>query len=86
MQDILDELRRARRIDHHAGLLAERADLAEHPMQVDGGAGLRLDQQVIGAGLGEGREIALGLDDHQMDVERLCRRAANGLAARPGRW
>ena len=79
MQDIFDELRRARRIEHHARLLAERADLAEHPMQVDGGAGLGLDQQVIGAGLGEGGEIALRLDDHQMNVERLCRRAADGL-------
>ena len=79
MQDILDEFRRARRVDHNARLLAERADLAEHPVQVDGGAGLGLDQQVIGAGVGEGSEIALGLDDHEMDVERLCRRAANGL-------
>ncbi len=61
------------------GLLAERADLAERAMQVDRGAGLGLDQQVIGAGFGEGRDIALGLDDHQMDVERLCRRAANRL-------
>jgi hypothetical protein len=48
-------------------------------MQWIGRAGLGLDQQMIGAGLGERREIALRLDDHQMNVERLCRRAADGL-------
>jgi len=31
------------------------------------------------AGFGEGGEIALRLDDHQMNVERFCRRAPNGL-------
>ena len=79
MQDIFDQLRRARRIEHHARLLAERADLAQHPMQMDRRAGLGLDQQMIGAGLGEVGEIALRLDDHQMNVERLCRRAADRL-------
>jgi len=79
MQDIFDELRRARRIDHHARLLVERADLAQHPMQMDRRAGLGLDEQMIRAGLGEGREIALRLDDHQMNVERLCRRPADRL-------
>src|SRR5712691_86778 len=34
---------------------------------------------MVSAGLGEGREIALRLDDHQMNIERLGGRAADGL-------
>jgi hypothetical protein len=34
-----------------------------------------MDEEMIGACLGEGREVALGLDDHQMDIERLSRGA-----------
>ena len=79
VQDIFDELRRARRVEHHARLLAELPDLAEHPMQMHRGAWLGLDQQMVGACLGEGRKIAFRLDDHQMHVERLCCRAADGL-------
>ena len=79
MQHIFDQLRRARRIEHHARLLAERADLRQHPMQMDRRAGLGLHQQMIGAGLGKSGEIALRLDDHQMNVEGLCRRAADRL-------
>jgi hypothetical protein len=48
-------------------------------MQMDCRTGLGLDQQVVGAGVGEGGEMALRLDDHQMDVERRCRRGADGL-------
>jgi hypothetical protein len=40
---------------------------------------LGLYQQMIGAGAGESGEMALGLDYHQMNVERLCRRAADRL-------
>ena len=39
--------------------------------------GLAMHQQMIGAGLGEIVEVTLGLDDHQMDVDRLCRRLAH---------
>ena len=48
-------------------------------MQMDRRARLGLHQEMIGAGVGEGRKIALRLDDHQVDVERLCRRAADRL-------
>ena len=34
---------------------------------------------MIGAGVSEGGEIALRLDDHQMNVEGLSRRAADRL-------
>ena len=68
-----------RGIEHHARLLAERADLRQHPMQMDGRARLGLNQQMIGAGIGERGEIALRLDDHQMHVEGLCGRAADRL-------
>ena len=40
---------------------------------------LGLDEQMIGAGLGEVREIALRLDDHQMHIERLLRGASHRL-------
>ena len=33
------------------------------------GAGLGVDDQVVGAGLGEVLDVALGLDDHQVHVE-----------------
>ena len=79
MQNIFDQLRRTRRVEHHPSLLTERADLAEHPMQVDRRARLGLHQEMVGAGLGESRKIAFRLDDHQVNVERLCRRTANGL-------
>ena len=48
-------------------------------MQMDCRARLGLHQQMIGAGAGKGGEIALRLDYHQMNVERLCRRAADRL-------
>ena len=79
MQDIFDKLRRGGRIEHHTRLLAERADLRQHPMQMDCRARLGLHQQMIGAGVGEGGEIVLRLDDHQMNVEGLRRRATDRL-------
>ena len=36
-------------------------------------------QEMIGAGFGKGGEIAFRLDDHQMNVEGLCGRAADRL-------
>jgi hypothetical protein len=48
-------------------------------MKMDCRARLGLHQQMIGAGVGEDVKVALRLDDHQMNVERLGRRAANGL-------
>src|SRR5215813_4307042 len=48
-------------------------------MQMDSRARLGLHQEMIGAGVSEGGEIALRLDDHQMNVEGLCGRAADRL-------
>ena len=53
VQHVFDQLGRGGRVEHHARLLAEVADLAEDAMQVDGRRRLGLDQQVIGAGPGE---------------------------------
>ena len=39
---------------HHAWLLSEISDLGQRPMQVDRGARLGLDEQVIRPRLGEG--------------------------------
>src|SRR5205809_5588988 len=46
---------------------------------MDRGAGLAMDDQVVSAGPGEVLEIAFGLDDHQMHVDRLRRRLAHRL-------
>ena len=48
-------------------------------MQMGRRAWLGLHQEMIGAGVREGGKIALRLDDHQVNVERLCRRAADRL-------
>ena len=39
----------------------------------------RVDEEMIGTGLGKGGEMAFRLDDHQMHVERLLRAAAHRL-------
>jgi hypothetical protein len=48
-------------------------------MQMDCGARFGLHEQVIGAGAGEGDDIALRLHYHQMNVKGLCRGAADRL-------
>ena len=85
MQDMFDELQRARRIQHHAWLLSEISDLGQRPMQVDRGARLGLDEQVIRPRLGEGIKVALRLDDHEMHIERLRSATAGWPATRPAR-
>ncbi len=79
MEDIFDELRRARGIQHHPCPLSEISDLGERPMQMDRGAGLSLDQQVIRPRFGKDAEVALRLDHHEMHIERLRRRAPDRL-------
>ena len=51
----------------------------EDAVQVDRGGRLRLDEEMIGAGAREVVEVALGLDHHQVDVERLGGRAPHRL-------
>jgi hypothetical protein len=78
MQHVLDKRDGTRRIEHGAARFAQRANPRQHPMQVDGRRWFGLNQQVIGAGVGKSFEVALGFDDHQMHIERLCGRAAHG--------
>ena len=46
---------------------------------MDRGGRLCLDEKVIGPCLGEGREIAIRLDDHQVHIERFQRGPSHGL-------
>ena len=79
MEDVFDELDRARRVEHRARLPAEVADLREHAVKMDRRGRLRLDEEMVGAGASEFLEIALRLDDHQMHIERLLRGAPHRL-------
>ena len=69
VDDIFDRAHRRAGIEHHAGLLAQRADRLQRPMQMR--AGLGMDGDLVAAGLGEGFEIGIAWRDHQMGVEDL---------------
>ena len=56
------------RVEHQAGLAAQARDGLQGAVGVR--AGLGMDQDVVGAGLGEGGQIGVGRGDHQVDVER----------------
>jgi hypothetical protein len=77
MQDVFNQLDWTRRVKHHAGSLAEVADLREHTVQMDRRGRLRGDQQMIGSGLDKCTEIALRLNDHQVHIKRLLRAASH---------
>jgi hypothetical protein len=62
VQDPFDGLERRRGVQRHPGLGAGLPDLVEGAVQVR-----------AGLGVDEGLDIALGLDDHQVDVERQAR-------------
>src|SRR6185437_13628342 len=79
MEDVSDQLGRARRIEHHACLLAEIVDLREDTVEMDRRGRFRLDKKMIGTGLSEGREIALRRDDHQVYIKWLLRAASYRL-------
>jgi len=79
MEDVFDQLGRARRIEHHACLPAEIVDLREDAVEMDRNGRLCPDKEVIGSGLGEVGEIASRLDDHQVHIERLLRGASHRL-------
>ena len=70
MKHIFDELRRSRRIQHDACFLSEVSDPAQRPMQMHRGAGLGLNEQVIGSRSGERINVALRFDDHEMHIQR----------------
>jgi hypothetical protein len=79
MEDIFDQLDRAGRIEHHARFLAEIVNLREDSVEMDRRGRLCLDEKVIGPCLGEGHEMAIRLDDHQVHIERFLRGASHCL-------
>ena len=63
------------RIEHDSGFLTEAPDLGERALEMNARFDVHADH--VRSGLGESLEIALGLDDHQVDVDRQTGRAAN---------
>ncbi len=63
----LDGGDRRRRVERHAGLLAERLDQLQRAVEMRPGFGM--DGDDVGAGGGEFGDIGIGRRDHQMDVE-----------------
>ena len=59
---------RRRRVDHDAGLDAERLDRVHGAMQMR--QHLDVDRDHRGAGVRERLDVAIGIGDHQVDVER----------------
>ena len=70
LEHIIERLGRRRRVERHAGLLAERLDPLDRAVEVR--AGLRMDGDDVGPGLGECVEERVDRRNHQMHVERLC--------------
>ena len=69
IHQIVDRIDRRAGIEHHAGLLAQLADMLKRAMDMRPGFGMHGD--AVGAGLGEGLQIGIDRRDHQMHVERL---------------
>ena len=67
VEHIFDRALRRRRVDRHAGLLAEIADRLQRAVEMR--SGLRMYGHAVGAGLGKGREVGIGRRDHQVAVE-----------------
>ena len=64
---VLEGARRRRRVQHHAGPRAHLADLRDAAVEV--GTGLDVDAHDVGPRLHEVAHVALGLLDHEVDVE-----------------
>ncbi len=56
-----------RRVDRHAGPQAQPVDLLHRPVQVD--RPFLVDDQRVGPGLGERRQVPVGLRDHQVNFQ-----------------
>ena len=74
---VANRLHRRVRVQRHTCLHASCADRAKGTVQVR--AGLRVDRQDVGAEVGEGLDVAVGIHNHQVHVERLLRMARNGF-------
>src|SRR5207237_1220533 len=68
---------RRRRIEHHARTTAEVAYGRQRPVQV--GDGFDVDGDQVCAGAREVGDVAVGIGDHQMAVQRQPRRFARRL-------
>ena len=66
-QDFLEHRRRRRRIDRHAGALAQRVNGLHRPVQVNGA--LLVHDHRVGAGFCKRFEITVGLGDHQVNFK-----------------
>ena len=68
-QDVIEHLRRSRRVESDSGALAERPDRLEGAVEMR--PGFRMDGDDVRPRLSEGLEERIGRRNHQMDVERL---------------
>ena len=68
VEDVLDRALVRRRVQDDARALAEVTDVLQRPVKV--GARLDVDGDPVRAGRREVLEVPLGLDDHQVHVER----------------
>ena len=75
MENVFDQLDRACRIEDHAGLLAEVANLRKDSVQMYRRGRLRMHEETVGARFGEVGEISLQRNDHEVHIERISRAA-----------
>ncbi len=72
VQHIVKRMNRSRGIDHHSRLAAVGGDQMQRAVQMN--ARLLMDRNPIGAGFGKGRNVVVGILDHQVAVQRNLRR------------
>mmetsp|Transcript_27071 Transcript_27071/g.77675 ORF Transcript_27071/g.77675 Transcript_27071/m.77675 type:complete len:244 (-) Transcript_27071:130-861(-) len=70
LQDVLDLRERSARVQDHARHAAEVLDLAHHAVQVDGRRRLAVHGDDVGTGLGKVLHALLGLDNHEVAVQK----------------
>ena len=75
--DLFDRRHRRRRVEDHAGLGAELLDLRDGAMQVR--QHLDVHRHHVRAGIDERLDVAIGIADHQVHVERQRGRLAQRL-------
>ena len=74
LDDVFEHRDRRRRVQRDAGPCAERADVRQQALRVEGRLEVKGDD--VGAGLAEVFDVAFRLDDHQVGVERARRQLA----------
>ena len=71
-------------IEHHAGPLAQLADVLQRAVDMRARFGMHGD--AVGAGLGERLQIGIGRRDHQMARRTAFWRGAAAPSPPAGRW